>query len=107
MIKETEKYDVGKALHRPPLKNALSHAIDHNDQLDLKNVVDDGASLLRLSKEDISKIISAYNFGAETGLGVMFVVESFSKKDNKGAMWLTFINIDTREVIYTERFVGV
>ena len=106
MINEAEKYNVGKALHRPTLKYAINYAIDHNDQLDLQKVVDDGAKLLRLTKEDISQIISSYGFGNETGIGVIFVAESFSKLDNKGVIWVTFVNMGSKEVIFTERLMG-
>jgi hypothetical protein len=106
MINEADKYDVGKALHRSPLEFSLTHAIDHNDQLNLQNVVDDGAKLLRLNKSDISQIISSYDFGTETGIGLIFVVESFSKLEKRGVIWVTFVNMGSKEVIFTDRLTG-
>jgi hypothetical protein len=36
----------------------------------------------------------------------MFVVESFSKMNDEGSIWVTFINMDSKEVLFTEHLVG-
>jgi hypothetical protein len=41
-----------------------------------------------------------------SGLGVMFNVESFSKADEEGSVWVTFINLGTKEVFFSERVTG-
>jgi len=106
MIKETEKYDVGKALHRPPLQNLIFVTMNHNADLNVSGIVDDNSKLFHFTKEDIARIVSSYDFGTLQDIGVMFIVESFSKLDNKGVVWVTYINLGSKEVIFTSRFIG-
>ncbi|HEV8514140.1 MAG TPA: hypothetical protein VGQ59_12725 [Cyclobacteriaceae bacterium] len=107
MINEPLKYDMGKALHRQLLKNVVGIAIAHNTELNLKGRVEsDSKNFLHLDKAAISRIVSSYDFVTEQGIGVMFVVESFNKIDKKGSAWLTFVNLNTKEVLFTERVTG-
>lgn len=105
MINEAEKFDVGKALQRAPLPQAIPITIAHNEQLNIAGMVEKSA-LLHLNKEDISRIVSSYDFGSQSGLGVIFIVESFSKTDLKGLIWVTFINMDSKEVLLADRYTG-
>src|SRR4051812_35351665 len=57
MIKETEKYDVGKALHRAPLQNLIFVTMNHNADINVSDIVDDNSKLFHFSKEDIVRIV--------------------------------------------------
>jgi hypothetical protein len=60
-----------------------------------------------ISREEVSKIISKYDQGDKTeGLGLVFVVESFDKNIPYGAYWVTFFDIKTKKVLFTERCAG-
>ena len=60
-----------------------------------------------LSKEDIQKVIEDYKNGKrKEGVGVVFVVESFSKKDKKGIADVVFFDIVSRKVLLTKRMTG-
>src|SRR6185503_17654337 len=54
----------------------------------------------------IQGIIGGYDFSGLSGLGLMFNVESFNRTKEKSTIWITFINLNTQEVILTERRVG-
>ncbi len=102
MINEPDKFDVGKALHRLPLKQAVEVAIAHNEKLNLQGTMT-SAEVTHLNKEDISRIVSSYDFALQNGMGVLFVVDSFSKLQEEGIVWVTFVNMGTKEVIFTNR----
>jgi hypothetical protein len=105
MINEPEKFDVGKALHRLPLKQAVDIAIAHNEKLNLQGTMT-SAEVSHLSKEDVSRIVASYDFGAQSGIGVLFVVDSFSKIEEEGIVWVTFINMSSKELISTNRITA-
>jgi hypothetical protein len=105
MINEGEKFDIGKALHRLPLNQAVDIAIVHNEKLNLQGTITN-AETSHLTKEDVSRIVSSYNFASQNGMGVLFVVDSFSKLQEEGIVWVTFIDMDTKEVIFTNRLTA-
>jgi hypothetical protein len=105
MLNEPEKFDVGKALHRLPLKQAVDIAIAHNEKLNLQGTMT-SAETPHLTKEDVSRIISSYDFASQNGIGVLFVVDSFSKLQEEGVVWITFTNMNTKEVIFTNRLTA-
>jgi len=104
MMNEPDKFDVGKSLDRAPLKNAILTTIEHNDGLNLSQLEDSKGG--HMTKEDISTIVNSYNFKSLSGVGLLFVVESFSKIEGKAYMWVTFINLSSKEVLFTERMTG-
>jgi hypothetical protein len=105
MINEPDKFDVGEALHRPPLKQAVDIAIAHNESLNLKGTMTE-SEITHLNKEEVSRIVSSYNFGSNSGVGVLFVVDSFSKLAVESVIWVTFVNMDTKEVLFTKRMTA-
>jgi hypothetical protein len=60
-----------------------------------------------LEQADIQGIVNTYNLreGA-SGIGLVFIVESLSKPNVKGAYWVTFFDAKTKKVISTERYLG-
>jgi hypothetical protein len=105
MINEPEKFDVGEALHRPALKQDINIAIAHNEQLNLAGSIED-SGLLHMNREDIVKIASSYDFGSHKEVGALFIVESFSKIEVKAVLWVTFIDMGSKEVLFTNRVTG-
>jgi hypothetical protein len=105
VINEPDKFDVGKALHRLPLKQNVDIAIAHNEKLNLEGTVST-SEISHLNRNDISRIASSYDFGDNTGIGVLFVVDSFNKLKEDGTVWITFINMGNKEVLFTERMVA-
>ena len=60
-----------------------------------------------LSKEDIQSVISEYKNGLKKeGLGVVLLVESYSKKDKAGVISVVFFDIATRKVLLAKRMSG-
>lgn len=106
---ETEKgrYNVARFTRKTTAEYHGDIARIHNDELDVSEmfstVKEDNA---HLKQEDITAIIKTYDFAGLTGLGLMFNVESLSEYHHQAAIWATFVDLSTKEVIITERFVG-
>lgn len=60
-----------------------------------------------LSKAEIEGMISEYKNGMKKeGIGVVFIVESFNKKEKKGVADVVFFDIATRKVLLAKRMNG-
>lgn len=106
-LKEPEKYNVAKAIGRPSVEKAIDVVKEKNQQLEPLSLYSDQAKdFLHLQRDDIQEIVSGYDFPGMSGIGLMFNVESFSKLQLEANVWITFINMETREVLFTERLTG-
>ncbi len=103
MIKESAKYNVGAALGRPNAEMNLRVAIEHNKRLNMDDLVTDELSSHFLRPGDVQDIVNSYDFKGMTGTGVMFIVESFDKLAVQAVVWVTFMNMRTKEVLLTKR----
>jgi len=107
MENEKDKYDVGKPLKKPKVDYRLDVTREHNDELDVTDMLTSDQSLYNhINADDVQTIVKNYDFKGLSGIGVMFIVESFSKTSQKGALWITFIALDSKEVLFAERMEG-
>jgi hypothetical protein len=105
MIEEAPKYDIAGALERHSVDNALEVTIAKNKTLE-------GKSLRSWKKEvpsplkraQIQEIIQTYDFGGRDGIGVMMNIDQFNHFNIKGSLWVTFIDMKTKAVLFTDRF---
>lgn len=104
---EVKKYEWQKALGKSSYSVDLSLVSAHNAKVDESKISSsNSADETRLKADDISKLVQGYDFSGKKGIGLLVVMESMSKSSENGAMWVTFINMDTKKVILTERMVG-
>jgi len=59
-----------------------------------------------LTEDDVKKSVSKYSLSEKDGIGVVYVVESLSKTAEKLTVWVTFIDLSTKKVLYTEKVEG-
>lgn len=103
-IKEADKYNVAKSIDRSKVENALEVTNEHNAEQDVMSMFSDSEKdYLHVKVSDVEQLISGYDFKGKTGIGLMFVVESFNKINVEGSVYVTFINMGSREVLFTER----
>jgi hypothetical protein len=104
--REYNKYNVGAALRKSKVDLKMDVTRSHNEELDISEALSNNASdYLHLKEEDIAAIIKDYDFQGLTGLGVMFNVESLNKLEQKAAVWVTFIDLNSKQVLLTERMI--
>jgi hypothetical protein len=107
ILKEPDKFNVAKAIDRTKVENAVDITNEHNAELDVIAMFSEAEKdYLHVKVSDVDEIVSSYDFKDLTGIGLMFIVESFSKLNKEGSMWVTFINMGSREVLFTERLVA-
>ena len=107
ILKEPDKFDIAKAIDRTKVENAVQVTNEHNAELDVMSMFsNDEKDYLHIKPSNVEEIISGYDFKDLSGVGLMFVVESFNKINEEGSIWVTFINLGTKEVLFTERLVA-
>ena len=105
VITEHKKYDIRRAFHKTSVFNDLIVVEKRNAEVDCDKlmVLNDN----KLSKETIDEIISDYKGGEKKdGLGLVFIVEQFSRISKRGSFYVTFFDIGSRKVLLAERMEG-
>lgn len=92
-----EAYKKSSVIYEPDIAGKRNATIDADKMLTLNS--EEG----RLKKEDIARIVSQYK-STRKGIGLVYIVETFSKADEKGVIWVTFFDMATRKVLITEKF---
>jgi hypothetical protein len=106
MKAEADKYNVGRALNRKDVVMDIDVTREHNAALEINDVFSEKSSdHLALTPAGVEAIVETYDFKDHTGLGVMFNVGSFNKNEEEGVLYFTVVNMETKEVLLSERYV--
>ena len=107
VINEPKKYDIAKALKRSTITNDISVTESINAKIEADKITASGGTEdSRLDAAAISNIVNAYDLSGKTGIGLVFIVENLNKPAAKGSMYVTFIDMVSRKVLFTERMTG-
>ncbi len=58
-----------------------------------------------LTEADVNKAVSNYKLSPSDGVGIAYIAENLDKNKEEFTVWVTFIDLATGKVIYTERMV--
>ena len=107
LVKERDKFNAGRAVDKKHVNEAIEVTKEHNANLELLDLFSDNKSdYLHLNPDHINTIVSEYDFKGNNGLGLMFIVESFSKLNGEASAWVTFVDMGSHKVVLTERVHG-
>ena len=107
ILKEPDKFNIAKAIGRTKVENAVQVTKEHNADIDVMGMFsNEQKDYLHVKPADVEEIVSGYDFKDLSGIGLMFNVESFSKLNEEGSIWITFINLGTKEVLFAERLIA-
>ncbi|KAA0988968.1 hypothetical protein [Dyadobacter aurulentus] len=59
-----------------------------------------------ITEDQAKKSVAKYDLSETDGVGLVYVVESLSKTAERMSAWVTFIDLKTKKVLYTERVEG-
>ena len=81
---------------------------ERNGEIIVKDqLTEDGFKSSHLSPDMIQGIVDNYFIEEDMkGIGLVFIAESYSKPNVQGAYYVTFFDMETRKVLYTERMLG-
>ena len=107
IINESEKFNVAKAVDRSKVTNAIEVTTARNGEVDVQAIfTDNQKDYLHIQPSDIDGIVSSFDFKGKTGIGLVFIVESFSKPNEEGSMYVTFVNMGSKELLFSERLTA-
>jgi len=104
VIAEPKKFDLNAAFHKTSIDHDLGFVSKKNEKADASKVKStNSADFHHLKEADISDLVKGYDFGDKKGIGILFVMEAMSKSAKTAAIWVTFIDMKAKKVLYTER----
>lgn len=108
IITESQKFKLKSTFRKDKMDNNISYVEEANKSMDQDEIVTYNSKFYNKFNEDsVKKIIKNYTINANTkGVGLVFIAEALNKTIEEAAMWVTFIDIETKEVIFTERCTG-
>ena len=104
---ERDKYNLNRFFNTD-VTISIDMIEKRNEKIRLKDkITDDDFLSSHLEYNNIQEIVNTYNLeGEDPGIGLVFIVESLSKPNAKGAYWVTFFDIKSKKVISSERYLG-
>ena len=101
---EPDKYNLKEFFYKSSVKLNLDVVKERNQIPDPEELVTD--QTYSFGKDIVEKVISDYEIPEEEGIGLVFVMESFDKNQKKGFMWVTFFDLASKKVLFTEKMSG-
>lgn len=105
VLNEPKNFDLKKAFRKTGIFNDLSVVEKRNAAVDPDKLFTYNEH--KIEKSEIEKIIAEYKGGEKKeGIGLVFIVEAFSKPAEMGSFYVTLFDIASHKVLITERLAG-
>lgn len=106
VIAEPKKFDWPKYLERTNITNDIAAVTVINEKVDEKNIASSSAAdEAHLKEADIQSMVNKYDLSGKSGVGLVIIMEALSKTSENASMYITFIDLASKKVLYTERMV--
>jgi|LakMenE18May11ns_1017448.scaffolds.fasta_scaffold9562134_1 hypothetical protein len=103
IVTEADKFDIKKYFGRSNVKRDLSVVERRNKTVNTTNLVTNNT--YTLDRNAVDKVIKDYK-SKESGVGLVFIVESFDKTKEKAYVYVTTFDIATKKIIKCEKIEG-
>ncbi len=106
---EKKNFKIAEATNRMDVSYATDVTDKVNKAMTNKDFFTNSESEINdLSDQQIAGMVKKYNFGGNTGLGLVFIVQEMKKGAEKGdpsfaIVWVTFVDMKTKSVLMTKR----
>ncbi|WP_448699592.1 hypothetical protein ACFGVR_21345 [Mucilaginibacter sp. AW1-3] len=101
-ITEQKKYDVAKAIGRKSVEYKIDVALNANRALTKKDFFTNNPGDFHLTTEaTIADAVKKYDFMNHEGIGLLFFVDGMSKGTASMGIWVTFVDMKSKTVLYT------
>lgn len=106
IVNEKEKYDIAKAVDHDDI-TYYTDAVDKvNSSAKGKFITEDIKAFTHLDEAKVKQMVKKYDLKGKTGLGLVFIVEAMDKAQKEASIWVTFIKMDTKEVLLAKPLTG-
>jgi len=103
---EPKKFSMQDAFKLKPdqYQSKVADMIKLNESAEVKDNITEEA--YTITEDQVKKSVSKYSLSEKDGIGLVYVVESLNKNAEKMYAWVTFIDLKTKKVLYTEKLEG-
>lgn len=105
-INEKDRYKVADAVNRTEVNYAIDVTEKSNNSLKGNFFESDGNLYQTLTEDKVSSLVKKYDFKGNKGIGMLFFVEGMSKGKESASMWVTFVDMNTKTILFTKRVEG-
>lgn len=105
VLREQNKYDIKKHFRKRKVDYDLSIVTERSEDVDPDDLVLDSWETHELPEDKVQQIISEYDTD-KSGIGLVFIIESFNKTEETGTMYVTFFDIASKEILFKEKMSG-
>jgi len=108
VFKEPKKFNIEKAFNKRNVLYSTSYINNRNTEIDInKRVGNFWFQEGYLNNDSIQEIISSYKLPKHnSGVGLVFIVMSLDKPQRIAEYWVTFFDIESKEILLTRQING-
>ena len=106
IINEPKKFNLEKAFQKSTVEWDLEYMEKRNFRTDADGLMSKSSSSTSISLSDIQENINEYKLDGKTGIGLVFIMESFNKGRETATMHIVFFNMASKEVLLAEKVTG-
>jgi len=103
---QPKKFDVAKAVHRATVQYRIEVTQKVDDTIKKEFFTKDPARFKTLTEQNIGDLVKNYDYQGNTGIGMLFFVDGISKSTSQEGVWVTFVDMQSKTVLYTTYMVG-
>lgn len=104
LVEEYDKYNLMSVLRLKNYSTEVDDLILLNDGYNVEANIINGT--YSITEKEVAKSVSRYKLSNTEGMGISYVIESFNKTEEKAVIWVTFIDMKSKKVLYTEKIEG-
>lgn len=102
---ESAKYDLAKFFNKEKVSYDVKMVNELNKKIDVDGLVTTDEH--KIDTTVVRKIVANYPLEKKDGLGLVFIAENLNKTGKYGSFYVTFIDMATREIVYSSYAKGV
>jgi len=107
IVNEPKKFDLQGAFHKTKIEHDLGLVAKRNAKINTETILStNSADYSRLKEDDIVKLVKGFDFDGKKGTAVLFIVEGMSKAQKGASIWVAFIDMGAKKLLFTERMEG-
>lgn len=105
ILNEPKKYDLVKVTDHDDVSN-YTEAVTAVNKNPGSFITRDAGEYEHLDLSKIKQMVKKYNLKGKTGLGLVFIMEGMDKGRESASIWVTYINMATKEVLLSKQMTG-
>lgn len=105
--KEPQNFKIAEAISRIEISSWYEAVEKVNEKTNKKEIFSESSSDYQtLTEEEIKKMVKQYDIKKMKGIGFVLIAEGMNKNIEEASYWATFIDLSTKQVLFTKQVTG-